>query len=1043
MNFVLLVICFYVASFHETKADLLWTSCTYIVTPNGTCSDSSPIHVSCNTLDTYVQNSSQYFLSNTTFCFLNGTHVLNIAKITITNISNISFIGFGTSVQRSIRDKINQFNFTDNENFTFFEPTAIIECESFSGFIFNDIINISFINITILNCGANITETLSQIPTEFISMSLVHYVAVLMINVSNLHIEDVSIQNSTGYGLMGINILGQSQITGSSFVGNNQIVRNKLKRYGSTYSYCKDGSSYTTPAIYVGSERFTYAGGNAVIIYDKQSNYSAEPILNINSSFFTLGVDGSIVLLNEIVIPGFQSMGTGLGVFLLQISYTVHITITNTVAYGNQAYYGGNLNFVAITPLFDIFLSNVSSTKGISEFGGSLYFNEYAYDSISHQLKVTNSTFWTEYKPDNGIYVSSLSRNFSMQFEQCIVDNQFVMRSIGYFVTTNTIIFNSTVFSATVCFGGIITYYSTLIVSNCSFSKSNIYGSDNDVYVDNSAFLKTLNSAIKLEKSHLTLKGNVSFINNVANENGGALHLSYTDINFKAPVDIYFVNNIALRGGGIFIRRNSNDVYCPFSFNDPNGTIENPGIHMYFEGNRAEEAGDVLYGGDIDRCYSDCNKPNYCTIPDESPFWGYPYNVVLNATTSCNKGPCVNDIFPSMISSDARSICSCTNSSKNINCIYKHDIGPVYPGQTIHIPIITIGQLSGISPDTILIFTCDVVSGNSEVSCSLPSILGEAQKTQAYCSNYNYQVEGKDNQSYNSVIHLLPSTAFYLGYSTLHSTYFTVSSCTSVLGFVFNETSKICDCSSVLKNNGVRCDINTLKVSKSSTLWIGKSLSGILAVHQLCPYDYCVTTDLTFSLDNEDEQCDHGHSGVLCGKCKKNFSAVFGSARCKPCTSEYVWLVIPILLMGVIVTVLIFLLNCTVSVGTINGIILYANIVRPGIISMLPTNFQMNFEKFLFVFIAWLNLDLGIETCFYDGMSTYAKTWLELLFPLYILALVGAIIIGSRWSSKLAWLCKRNAVPVLATLILLSYTKFFQATIIILLPTKLDTGNPH
>ena len=31
-------------------------------------------------------------------------------------------------------------------------------------------------------------------------------------------------------------------------------------------------------------------------------------------------------------------------------------------------------------------------------------------------------------------------------------------------------------------------------------------------------------------------------------------------------------------------------------------------------------------------------------------------------------------------------------------------------------------------------------------------------------------------------------------------------------------------------------------------------------------------------------------------------------------------------------------------------------------------------------FIAWLNLDLDIEVCFYSGLNTYAKTWLQLVF---------------------------------------------------------------
>ena len=31
-----------------------------------------------------------------------------------------------------------------------------------------------------------------------------------------------------------------------------------------------------------------------------------------------------------------------------------------------------------------------------------------------------------------------------------------------------------------------------------------------------------------------------------------------------------------------------------------------------------------------------------------------------------------------------------------------------------------------------------------------------------------------------------------------------------------------------------------------------------------------------------------------------------------------------------------------------------------------------------------IHLDLGIETCFYDGMDGYTKIWLQLAFPLYL-----------------------------------------------------------
>ena len=67
--------------------------------------------------------------------------------------------------------------------------------------------------------------------------------------------------------------------------------------------------------------------------------------------------------------------------------------------------------------------------------------------------------------------------------------------------------------------------------------------------------------------------------------------------------------------------------------------------------------------------------------------------------------------------------------------------------------------------------------------------------------------------------------------------------------------------------------------------------------------------------------------------------------------------------------------------GTVNGLIFYANIVAGNKAVFLPSGDS----NFLTVFVAWLNLDLGIETCFYDGMDAYARTWLQFVFPLYAL----------------------------------------------------------
>ena len=49
-------------------------------------------------------------------------------------------------------------------------------------------------------------------------------------------------------------------------------------------------------------------------------------------------------------------------------------------------------------------------------------------------------------------------------------------------------------------------------------------------------------------------------------------------------------------------------------------------------------------------------------------------------------------------------------------------------------------------------------------------------------------------------------------------------------------------------------------------------------------------------------------------------------------------------------------------------------------LSMPASFYPLQKPAVLNVFIAWLSLDFGIESCFYSGMNAYAKTWLQLVF---------------------------------------------------------------
>ena len=243
-----------------------------------------------------------------------------------------------------------------------------------------------------------------------------------------------------------------------------------------------------------------------------------------------------------------------------------------------------------------------------------------------------------------------------------------------------------------------------------------------------------------------------------------------------------------------------------------------------------------------------------------------------------------------------------------------------------------------------------------------------------------------------------------------------------------------CICNTLIKRYVTNCDDSTEIITKEhTTAWISyiniQNSSGYL-IYPYCPLSYCLPSEFKIELNlnipnGADAQCAHNRSGLLCGACSPGLSLSLGSSRCLTCPAHWPAVTTAIifgnLLAGIILVALLLILNLTVAVGTLNGLIFYANIVATTYHTFFPST------SFFTVFIAWLNLELGIDTCFFEGLDAYWKTWIELAFPTYLLFLIITVIIVSENSIKFACLIgKKNPVATLDTLILLSYVKFIQ-----------------
>ena len=379
-----------------------------------------------------------------------------------------------------------------------------------------------------------------------------------------------------------------------------------------------------------------------------------------------------------------------------------------------------------------------------------------------------------------------------------------------------------------------------------------------------------------------------------------------------------------------------------------------------------------------------------------------------------------------------------------------------YPGKEFQISLVAVGQMFGTVPYTIWSSLVNVNKTHSR-----PPKMGNSQHSQlvgATCTNLNYTLFSEDSketmllstdfipeqvafeslenykerqlESQGNLENYFPHDACVIQYQTLQEIplflHIRMQPCPT--GFVFVNQTMSCVCEPILINHGLQCNNNTFTVDRLPPFWVGSSQISGIVVHEHCPFDYCKPGRFDLDLTHSDQQCAFHRSGILCGACQQNFSQVLGTSNCKQCSNIWIPVIIFIfLLSGAALVLFVMVLNLTVSNGTVNGLIFYANIVRANQAIFFPINDASGYP--FRVFVAWFNLDLGIETCFYNGLDAYSKTWLQFLFPLYIWLLVTLIILSSHYSSIAAKLSGRNAVPVLATLFLLSYTKLLRISI--------------
>ena len=1043
----------------------------------------------CHTLSHYISSHLPY-VPNLTVNFLPGVFTVKANALLLFEYTD------GTALIGS--EQYTVANLT-SEGHQYRIPASEIECIGTTGIAFCGGNNLVIKHLRMRNC----------------------YIALRFMNTTNVHLFHVLIENSSGIGIQGKQMLGNTSIVGSAFVQNTRNARfDYLKIGNETENFIcpvPQSPSIVTSRLDIersyflqGNQDVQYAdaggltilmqefhvgvfvrvadtiffqnrgrdGGNmAVNVQGRAKLNQKNAVVVENCSFVkgsALGGGGIALVANEQLCDNAAPLQPGT---FLQVSSSRfllnHATVNITNRAGPYGSGGAVLILLYSCKPTKVTIHNCSFLQNTADItGAGMEIYERTHSTVVNMITINHTVFVggsagntgggityssemqtedsssSHHSPTNfRLFETNFSENTAveqggalvMDFQGASSSSNQILRTIEIMncdITNNTALGNTSAASSVLIVNRYSSFSHKVLIANVSIHDhrdvwitTRIAATSviavlnmNAVWFINCSFYNNTLTALMALASRLTFHGNNTFLNNRGGQ-GGALVLYESSMYLDNNTLLVFKDNKAvLKGGGILVTNKVSSLIpysCFFQIITATtySSLSQFNIRIIMENNTAPY-GSALYGGLVDFCSLTS------ILVDDNNSVQYQGRKIFDTIFQIKPSK-AND--PSVISSVALDVCFCENDLAQCNARTRKVT--IYPGGILNTSVVTVGQRNGTTAGGIS--TCGPSYGSHPVYTTESSMFYTQCR---HLVNQIFTQEKAVNVPF-TVDRPTPQTPGIL---------LLVSLLDCPPGFILTPNGS-CDCVPVLKHYRITCTIDDQTVHRIAPLWIGyqppaeldahsnttaqdysnSSKVGGTMVHKHCPFNYCKAENVRIWLNDTDKQCAHHRSGVLCGGCKPGHSVVFGSSRCLTCTSSYLALVLVFAGAGVALVALLMLCDVTVSKGTLNGLVFYANVVQANSSIFFPNTRN----QILSIFIAWFNLDLGIETCFYDGMDMYAKAWLQFVFPLYIWFLVIAIIVSSNYSITAAKLAGRNAPKVLSTLFLLSDARILRAVI--------------
>ena len=756
-------------------ADTVFSKVHYI-TPSldGPC----PQNSSCLTLSQFAANFS-YIETDTSLLFLPGNHTLD-RELLLAQVNNFSMTKDGVG----------------NE-------TVFVECSNHSGgFHISETTSVSINGLHFIGCGSNnvsqvtwltITSStfqgvqegntvlvLNEVSTatidrcSFLSNSL-HYQIIRGYYYGDELLDYVYSRRSTPSGMLyvafsNVSIISSKFMHNRADIGGALVAHNSsLQLARSTYSNntANFGGVMVTSGSTIDMDNNTFINnvaqsGGAMVTYNDTFTISSTTFNN-NSAYdvgevmITLG-DSSFTISSSTFSNNTAEFGSG-GVMGTSGDSSFAISTStfsdNTAGFGGVMDTSGDSSFTISTSTFS---SNTADFYGgVMDTSGDSSFNISTSVFVNNRATTSGGVFWCA----DGSALNIDNSNFSLNavsnqgggvifIRQCSthVTNSRFNENIGSLYTFNSNLTlsghltfeNSTEpvnagNGVTSQEGGAITSFQSTVI----ITRESVVHFSNNRASDGGALLAT--------ESTITIYGETTIANNMANSSGGGISLKQSRLEIKGVCQ--FVNNVAVRGGGIHASSSTIAVFQPGTLQVTNNSAKfggglylevNPKLNtlkntreqgvsylMNLTGNHANNGG-ALYVSD-DTNSGACSPDNECfiqTLALHQFSTRNTENILFSENTASEQGPnlfgglldrCIPSPFAEVylnprihysgatylgnisnididsISSQPVRVCFC-NSEHEPDCSYQPPVIRVQKGKAFNVSLVAVDQVN-------------------------------------------------------------------------------------------------------------------------------------------------------------------------------------------------------------------------------------------------------------------------------------------------------------------------------------------------------------